>query len=133
MQFTRSRPYHKNDNAHIEGKNWTHVRQYLGYERFDKSEITPALNELYTTEWRLLLNFFIPSVKLIEKSRHGSKIIKQYDHPKTPFQRLLESPDINPEIKRQLQKLFDTADPFHLQEQIKIKIKHLFDLAASQP
>ena len=133
VQFTRSRPYHKNDNAHIEGKNWTHVRQYLGYTRFEVQGIVPALNELYTTEWRLLLNFFIPSVKLIDKSRQGSKIIKKYDQPKTPFQRLLESPDINPAIKRQLQAQFDSCDPFLLQEQIKTKLKHIFALAASQP
>ncbi len=133
VQFTRSRPYHKNDNAHIEGKNWTHVRQYLGYTRFEVQDLVPALNELYTTEWRLLLNFFIPSVKLIEKSRQGSKIIKKYDQPKTPFQRLLEFPDINPQTKRQLQAQFDSCDPFLLQEQIKAKLKHLFALAASQP
>jgi len=133
VHFTRSRPYHKNDNAHIEGKNWTHVRQYLGYQRFEVQAIVPALNELYTTEWRLLLNFFIPSVKLIEKSRQGSKLIKKYDQPKTPFQRLLDSPDINPQTKQQLQVLFDSSDPFHLQEQIKIKIKHIHQLVASQP
>jgi hypothetical protein len=133
VQFTRSRPYHKNDNAHIEGKNWTHVRQYIGYARFEVQEITHLLNELYTTEWRLLLNFFIPSVKLIEKSRQGSKIIKKHDHAKTPCQRLLESPDIDPATKRLLQAQFNSYDPFHLQEQVKSKIKHIFELAASQP
>jgi len=133
VQFTRSRPYHKNDNAHIEGKNWTHVRQYLGYQRFEVQQITHAMNELYTSEWRLLLNFFIPSVKLIEKVRQGSQIIKKHDSAKTPFQRILESPDINPQTKRQLQARFDSSDPFHLQEQVKIKIKHILELATSQP
>ena len=75
----------KNDNAHIENKNWTHIRQYLGYQRFDKPELVDKLNELYTSEWNLYFNFFIPSVKLIEKSRVGSKIVKKYDSPKTPF------------------------------------------------
>ncbi len=67
VQFTRSRAYHKDDNAHVEQKNWTHVRQWLGYHRFDNPEIVPLLNELYKTEWRLFHNFFCPSVKLIEK------------------------------------------------------------------
>jgi len=84
IQFTRSRPYHKNDNAHIENKNWTQVRQYLGYQRFDNPEVTALLNELYTSEWRWFMNAFIPSVKLIEKKRVGSKIIKKYDKPQKP-------------------------------------------------
>jgi len=132
VQFTRSRPYHKNDNAHIEGKNWTHVRQYLGYQRFEGQETTQAMNELYTTEWRLFHNFFIPSVKLIEKTRHGSQIIKKHDKAKTPFQRILESPDINRQTKRQLQALFVSSNPFHLQEQIKMKIKRILKMASSR-
>jgi hypothetical protein len=75
IKFTRSRAYHKNDNAHIEGKNWTHIRQYLGYQRFDNIELVDLLNDLYTKEWNLYFNFFIPSVKLINKVRDGSKII----------------------------------------------------------
>jgi hypothetical protein len=132
VQFTRSRPYHKNDNAHIEGKNWTHVRQYLGYQRFDVPEITQAMNELYTTEWRLLHNFFIPSVKLIEKTRHGSQIFKKHDKAKTPFQRLLDSPEIDPQTKHRLQARFDSANPFYLQEQIKIKINRILKMASSK-
>jgi hypothetical protein len=122
IQFTRSRAYHKNDNAHIEGKNWTHIRQYLGYQRFDQPELVSMLNQLYTTEWSLYFNFFSPSVKLIEKYRVGSKIIKKYDKPKTPLQRLLESQHIDQQVKINLKNLFDQLDPFQLQKQMKRKI-----------
>lgn len=132
VQFTRSRPYHKNDNAHIEGKNWTHVRQYLGYQRFDLKELTPLINELYTTEWRLLLNFFIPSVKLIQKNRQGSKIIKKHDNAKTPLQRILESSDINSQTKNKLLTLFNSSNPFYLQEQIRMKIKRILKMVSQK-
>ena len=72
VSFTRSRAYHKDDNAHIEQKNWTHVRQWLSYERFDDPRIVVFLNDLYRNEWRLFHNFFCPSVKLISKERIGS-------------------------------------------------------------
>jgi len=79
VQFTRSRAYHKDDNSPVEQKNWTHVRQWLGYHRFDTPEIVPLLNELYTTEWRRFHNFFCTSVKLVEKHRIASKTINRYD------------------------------------------------------
>ena len=100
--FTRSRAYHKDDNAHIEQKNWTHVRQWLGYARLEHPHVVPLLNDLYGTEWRLFHNFFCPSVKLISKERVGSKTIKRHDSPKTPYQRLMESPYIAPANKRKL-------------------------------
>ena len=128
IQFTRSRAYHKNDNAHIEGKNWTHIRQYLGYQRFDKPDLVPMLNQLYTTEWNLYFNFFSPSVKLIEKYRKGSKIIKKYDKPKTPLQRLLESEHIDQNLKHNLKNQFDQLNPFHLQKQMKHKIDAIINL-----
>jgi len=86
VQFTRSHAYYKNDNAHIEGKNWTHIRQYLGYQRFDSPEMVDLLNDLYTSEWNQYFNFFIPSVKLLAKQRIGSTTIKNYEIPKTLFQ-----------------------------------------------
>ena len=125
IEFTRSRPYRKNDNAHVEGKNWTHIRQYLGYERFEKIEIVQQLNELFTSEWRLYFNFFIPSTKLEKKERVGSKVIKKYDQPKTPFQRILDSSYIDQETKAVLQKQFDQLDPFDLQRKLVAKIKRI--------
>lgn len=84
VQFTRSRPYHKDDNAHIEQKNWTQVRQWLGYARFDNPAVVPLLNDLFRNEWRFYHNFFMPSVKLLEKKQVAAKTIKRYDTPKTP-------------------------------------------------
>ena len=89
VRFSRSRAYKKNDNAHIEEKNWTIVRQYLGYERLDKPELVEMMNDLYRKEFYYFVNFFLPSVKLISKKRIGSKIIKIHSSPKTPYQRLL--------------------------------------------
>jgi hypothetical protein len=123
VPFTRSRPYKKNDNAHVEEKNWTNVRQYLGYQRFDKPELVEKLNELYTSEWNSYFNFFIPSFKLVEKYRKGSKIVKKYDTPKTPYQRIHESQDISDETKRQLEERFNKLNPFELQERMFEKIK----------
>lgn len=125
VQFTRSREYQKNDNAHVEGKNWTHVRQYLGYDRLDQQRSVDDLNQLYTTEWRLFLNFFLPSTKLIKKQRVKSKLIKKYDQPKTPFQRLLESQSVSQASKDRLQILYQTLNPFLLQKQIKRKIHNI--------
>jgi hypothetical protein len=133
VQFTRSRAYHSNDNSHVEQKNWTHVRQWLGYYRFDNSKIVALLNDLYKNEWRLYHNFFIPSVKLIEKKRVGSKTIKRYDKPKTPFQRLLEA-DTNyvPNAKKhELQKLFDSLNPFDLRNAMEKKIDKILKIACS--
>lgn len=133
VQFTRSRAYHANDNSHIEQKNWTHVRQWLGYYRFDNSEIVPLLNDLYKTQWHLYHNFFIPSVKLIEKKRVGSKTIKRYDKPKTPFQRILEADTyyVSNTKKRELQKLFDSLNPFDLRNAMEKKIDKIFKIAHS--
>jgi hypothetical protein len=126
VQFTRSRAYHKDDNAHVEQKNWTHVRQWLGYHRFDIPEIVPLLNKLYTTEWRLFHNFFCPSVKLIAKERIASKTIKRYDSPKTPYQRVMDSPDISPVTKRSLTNLVKHLNPFHLRKAMEEKLKKIF-------
>ena len=86
----------------MEQKNWTHVRQWIGYDRLDCPGYVALMNELYTCERRLFLNFFCPSVKLVEKKRIASKIVKRYDKSKTPYQRVLESPNISKEIKDNL-------------------------------
>ena len=126
VSFTRSRAYHKDDNAHIEQKNWTHVRQWLGYERFDNSACVDLLNDLYRNEWRLFHNFFCPSVKLIAKERIGSKTIKRHDSPKTPYQRVIASPHISESIKRSLTKELETLNPFVLRETMEAKLKKIF-------
>lgn len=110
VQYTRAREYKKNDNAHIEEKNWTHIRQFIGYQRFDKIETVGMLNDLYLTEWRYYLNFFIPAFKLIEKKRDGAKIIKKFSEPLTPYQRLLASDHIKDSVKKKLTKTFASLD-----------------------
>lgn len=126
VQFTRSRAYHKDDNAHIEQKNWTHIRQWLGYDRLDKQSIVPMLNNLYAKEWRLFHNFFCPSVKLIAKERCGSKTIKRHDSPKTPYQRIIDSPYIQDSVKTLLAKQLETLNPFLLRKIMDKKIKKIF-------
>lgn len=79
IQFTRGRPYKKDDNAHIEQKNWTHVRKLLGWERYDTPEALAAINALYRGPWRTMMNLFQPCVKLREKVRVGSRLIRRYD------------------------------------------------------
>ncbi len=110
---------------HIENKNWTHIRQYLGYQRFQNPSLVDKLNDLYTTEWNLYFNFFIPSVKLIDKTRIGSKIVKTYDKPKTPLQRLLESQHISTNDKQTIEHKFKQLNPFKLQQQMSFKIKKI--------
>jgi len=118
VQFTRSRAYHKDDNAHIEQKNWTHVRQWLGYQRLDHPKVVPLLNSLYCHEWRLFHNFFCPSMKLLSKERIGSKTIKRHDPPKTPYQRIMESTSIHLSVKTTLSRKLEELNPFVLREAI---------------
>jgi hypothetical protein len=92
-QFTRSRPYHKNDNAHVEQKNWSAVRQLLGYERLENPEVIALLNDLYENEWHWYVNYFCSTFKLLEKKKVGSKYVKRYEKPRTPYARLLDGSD----------------------------------------
>jgi len=131
VKFTRSRPYKKNDNAHVEEKNYTQIRQYLGYQRFDKPELVAQLNQLYENQWNQLLNFFIPSSKLLAKYRNGARIKKQRDKPQTPMQRILASPHIPEQTRQRLQQQFQQLNPFelyhHMDCKIKAIIKHVND------
>jgi len=131
VQFTRSRAYHKDDNAHVEQKNWTHVRQWLGYQRLDDPKVVPLLNNLYRQEWRLFHNFFCPSVKLLSKERIGSKTIKHHDRPKTPYQRILESPHISLNIKQSLSKQLEKLNPFVLRDAMEKRLKKILNPSPS--
>lgn len=131
IQFTRSRPYKKNDNAHIEQKNWTNVRKIFGYVRYDSIEALNAMNDLYRNELCCFLNFFIPSVKLIKKTRIGSRYKRVYDKPKTPFQRLCEAKDADPKKLKKLKKIFISLDPFELSKTIDKKLDKIFKLATN--
>ena len=131
IPMTRSRPYRKNDQAHVEQKNWTHVRQLLGYQRLDSSDLIPFINELYRT-WGLLHNFFYPTLKLLSKTRKGSKTIRKYSPPQTPFQRLLDSKHLTKEQKDKLQAQHQQLNPLRLKEQIEQKLKVVFAQARTR-
>lgn len=130
VEYTRSRSYQKNDNAHIEGKNWTHIRQYLGYMRFENPIIVELMNDLYENEWSYYFNFFIPSVKLISKQRENGKTRKIHDKPKTPLQRLVESRILSRKEERRLKEIAGKINPFKLQEIIEMKIKNIVNYAS---
>jgi hypothetical protein len=129
IQPFRGRPYKKNDNAHIEQKNWTHVRKLIGWDRYDTQEAVDAMNDLYRNELRLFMNLFMPSMKLLRKERIGSKLKRHYDKPLTPFERLIASNEGHPFKIAELQKLHDTVNPFDLAKTIEVKLARLSKLA----
>lgn len=126
VQFTRSRPYHKDDNAHVEQKNWTHVRQCFGYDRFDNPLLVSLMNDLYANEWSLYQNHFCPSNKLIEKTKINSKYRRKYDQPQTPYHRVLACQSIQNQTKEDLIKLHNSLNPFKLKADIENKLKVIF-------
>jgi hypothetical protein len=129
IQLTRGRPYKKDDNAHIEQKNYTHVRKILGYVRYDSQAAQQAINELYQNELRILQNLFLPAMKLMKKTRVGSKLKRCYDKPQTPLERLLKCPQADPVKIQQLKRLRDTTDPFELAKRIEQNLERIFAMA----
>ena len=128
VPLTRSRPYRKNDQAHVEQKNWTHVRQLLGYQRLEQPELVPLINDLYRT-WGLLHNFFCPNLKLLSKTRKGAKTVRKYSPPQTPYQRLLESKHLSQDQEQKLQAQFQKLNPLQLKKRIEQQLKIVFDKA----
>ena len=124
IEFTRSRPYHKNDQAWIEQKNGAVVRRLVGYRRFEGMAAVEALSRLYAAS-RLFVNFFQPSFKLKEKTRLGSRVIKRYHAPETPSARLLASSAISEQVKSQLRGIAETLDPLQLLDEIRRMQSHL--------
>ncbi|MDH3892901.1 MAG: transposase family protein [candidate division Zixibacteria bacterium] len=126
IKFTRSRPYRKNDNAHVEQKNWSFVRQLLGYDRLDNQDLVELINNLYAQQWGLMQNHFCPTLKLIQKTRINSRYYKKYGTAKTPFQRLMESDHVSKDEKDTLKKTHRSLDPFRLKRQIDRQLKAIF-------
>ena len=129
VQFTRGRPYKKDDNAHIEQKNWTHVRKLLGYVRYDSPVAQAAIHALYRHELRLFQNFFLPSVKLLGKERVGSRVRRRYDTPRTPLERVLACPEIDARVAADLRRQRDCLDPFALARAIDQQLERIYALA----
>ncbi len=134
ITFTRCRPWKKNDQAHIEQKNWTAVRQTVGYDRFEGEVALQALESLYRP-LRLYLNFFQPVMVLVSKERDGAKLKCRYDTAQTPYQRVLDSPEVVEEAKERLRQLYATLNPAALLRQIHAAQEALWPLAcrAAQP
>jgi hypothetical protein len=129
LEFTRSRPNKKDDTAHIEQKNWTHVRKLLGWERYDSSRALAAINDLYQNEWPQMMNLFQPSVKLQRKKRVGARLRRQYDAARTPLDRLVESQHGEAAKIQALLQLRRDGDPFALGAKIESKVRNIWDLA----
>lgn len=124
--FTRSRPYMKNDNAYVEQKNNTHIRHWIGYDRFDNQKQLDAINDLYRNELRLFNNFFSPVMKILSKEKVNNSVCKKkYDEAKTPYQRLMESSQLSQEKKRDLEKLYLSLNPVELKKTINRKLKNI--------
>ena len=132
IQFTRGRPYKKDDNAHIEQKNWTHVRKLLGYVRYDTPAAQAAIHGLYRDELRLFQNLFLPSVKLLRKERVGARVRRRYDAPRTPLDRVLACPEIRPEVAAELRRQRDRLDPFALARTIEQQLARIYALATAR-
>jgi len=133
IQFTRGRPYKKDDNAHVEQKNWTHVRKLLGWDRYESPAALSAINDLYRNEWRLMMNLFQPSVKLQRKTRVGARHRRRYDAPQTPLDRLWATPGVDRAPLRPLRHLRARLDPFALAEAIDRKLQRIYRLAHRGP
>jgi len=123
VRVTRSRPYHSDDNAHVEQKNWMWPRQLLGYGRLEDPQLVEPINDVYQKLWGPLQNFFLPSMKLIEKQRVGSRWRWKHDRPQTAYQRLLNMDVLSSKTKRQLQDQYESLDPFELHDQVEKSLR----------
>lgn len=126
VEFTRSRPRRKNDNAHVEQKNSTHVRQQLGYDRYDHPALADPLRRFYES-FELFRNLFIPSFKLLHKERIGTKVRKTYGDLLPPCERLLRDPHTSPEQARALRELRTQYDPIELAREVRRRRDRFFD------
>ena len=128
VEFTRCRPYRKNDQAWVEQKNGAVVRRIVGYRRYQGLEAAATLDRLYLSV-RLFVNFFQPSLKLAEKVRDGAKVTKRYHPPATPYQRLMADPRTSDEVRRAVSALHATLDPVRLLSEIRLAQHQLVEIA----
>lgn len=128
ITFTRSRPYKKNDQAHVEQKNWSVVRHLVGYDRFDSDAEHTLLQSIYDN-LRFYFNFFQPVLKLTSKEQVDKKLIKRYDTAATPYQRVLNSMDISFETKARLTNLYVQLNPVQLRNRIDQKVAKLWKIS----
>jgi len=128
VRWTRSRPYKKNDQAHVEQKNFTHVRQLLGYTRYESLEVVDLVNDLYIKTWLPLKNNFMPVMKLVKKERINGKFKKTYDEPSSPCDRMLGCLNVSEDKKDWLRKERAKLDPLTLADELESKLTYIFEI-----
>lgn len=128
--FTRSRTYQKNDNCYVEQKNWSVVRRNIGYGRYEGEDALRVLNAYYAL-LRLHVNFFLPSVKLVEKTRDGGRIKKRYSKAMTPYRRVLREDFLSPSVKEELTQAFHQINPAALRRAMILLLEKLVGMKAS--
>ncbi len=126
--MTRSRPYKKDDNAHVEQKNWTHIRQCFGYERHDNPEVVGLINTLAKGAYGQLLNYFHASLKLERKERSEGRVKRIYGEAQTPLARVLASAEVTPKTKRRLEQEKARLNPFALKQVVARSLKTIASL-----
>jgi hypothetical protein len=124
ITFTRSRPYKKNDQAHVEQRNGSVVRRTIGYQRYESPQALALFEAIYA-DLHFYTNFFQPSLKLVAKKRYGSKVYKKYDQAQTPHQRAMQSPDVDKRAKLKLQQTYLELNPAELRRRIDANLKEL--------
>lgn len=129
IHWARRRPYKKNDAAHVEQKNWTHVRELFGYDRFENIYLRNQMDQIYKDYWNVLQNYFIPVFKLYSKERIGGKVKKVYDQPQTPYQRLITGGYIEEVQAYNLRKKMETLNPVELKKEMEKKLKEFWETA----
>jgi len=128
VEFTRSRPYHSDDNAHVEQKNWTWARQLLGYGRLEDPGLVQPISALYREVWAPWQNFFLPCLKLEKKWREGSHWRKRYEQPRTAYERLCAPGMLSLKQRRELRERYESLDPFVLKDALEEKLKRILQL-----
>jgi hypothetical protein len=128
ITFTRSRPYRKNDQAHVEQKNWSVVRHTIGYDHLETEDEFLLLQSIYT-DLRIYINFFQPVLKLMAKERIGNKVLRRYDKARTPYQRILERKEVALEVKARLTHLYVQLNPVTLRTSIDQKVARLWKIS----
>lgn len=133
VEFTRSRPYHSDDNAHVEQKNWTWARQLLGYGRLENPQLVEPIGALYREVWAPWQNFFLPCLKLAQKWRQGSHWRKRYELPRTAYERLCDPGILPLKARRQLRERYASLDPFDLKDQVEKRLRQILLPKPGQP
>lgn len=133
VRVTRSRAYHKDDNAHVEQKNWMWARQLLGYGRMENAQLIDPINALYKEVWGPMQNCFLPSMKLKAKWREGSRWVRRHFAPQTAYDRVQHSRHVSAQKKRQLREWRAELDPFQLARQVEERLRRILRAESRPP